>query len=766
MLLDSHRPCRRWLALFALAFLAGAGNAARVFAQGSNGLPGPHLTSIAPNGGQRGATLELTFAGQDVGSPESLLFNHAGLVAEPLYAPVDPKKPAPPAVRAFKIQIAPDAPLGTYDLRLVNRLGISNPVPFVVTDLQVIEEKENNDDVGTAQRVPLNCVVTGAIGSRVDVDYFVFNGTKGQRVLAQARTASIDSRLLAQLTLFDATGKQLGACRPIRYHDSLLDVTLPASGDYVLRVTEFAHMQGGPDYRYFLALGSFPCIDAVYPLAVEPGKKSKVTVFGRNLPGGVLDPTALDHGTALERTIMTIEAPRLEELRAATPGLGSVSNAAVFLPRFEFRAQNGVGVSNGFPMLLAQAPAVVEHEPNDTPETAQPLAVPCEVTGRLDHRSDHDWFSFSARKGDIFMIDVWSERLGVKTDLGLTVRDALKKTNLVELEDNPVSLSPTRFPTASTDPPAYRFVAPADGSYLVQVRGMEGQKLFGVRQFYHLRILREKPDFHLVVLPAEDARAGSNILHRGSCVRWQALIQREGGWNGPVELEVTGLPPGVLAHKQVIGAGAAQGSLVISSALDADRWAGEVQIHGHAQVDGKPVERQAFAAGIVTPSLNKQQADPPLTRVERNLVLAVGSRAPFSITSNGPNTITAGSKVELPLEVTRLAADFKAPVQIGPAEGPTGLPPGIIFNDQKPLAVAADKETAPATLEVKKSVAPGVYTVFLEGTAPYSVSNDPSGKAGAKVNVNAVFPASPITFTVLPAPPPAPAPAAKPAEKK
>ena len=337
MFLDLHRHCRRWLVPFALAAAACTCTASSVSAQGSNGLPGPRLSSIAPNGGQRGASLELTVLGQDVGQPESLLLNHPGIVAEPIFAPTDPKKPSPRLVRAFKIQIAPDTPLGTYDLRLVNHLGVSNPVAFVVSDLQVIEEKENNDEIATAQRVPLNCILTGAIGSRVDVDYFVFNGTKGQRVLARARTASIDSRLLAGLELYDAMGKLLKSIRPLRHHDSLLDVTLPASGDYYLRISEFAHMEGGPDFRYHVALGSFPYIDAVFPLAVEPGKKTKVTVFGRNLPGGVLDPAAIEAGVVLERTEMTVEAPSLADQQLQTAGLAPVPNAAAFLPRFEFR---------------------------------------------------------------------------------------------------------------------------------------------------------------------------------------------------------------------------------------------------------------------------------------------------------------------------------------------------------------------------------------------------------------------------------------------
>ena len=775
MQFDLHRLAGRWLVRFALATAACIPNQAAVHAQGSNGLPAPYLTSIAPNGGQRGSTFEVRFEGRDVGYPTKLLFDHAGFHVEPVMGPVDPKAPPPivgddeeqiikvdpkgpppPSVKAFRVQIAPDLPLGTYEVRLVNNFGISNPIPFVVGDLQVIEEKENNDDVAAAQRVPLNCVLSGTIGSRVDVDYFVFNGNKGQRVLAHARTASINSRLLAQLEMYDAKGKLLASYRPVRNHDSLLDVTLPASGDYFLRICEFAHMEGGPNWRYHVSLGAFPYIDAVFPLALEPGTRSKVTVLGRNLPGGVLDPAAKDGPIVLERTEIMVEGPSPKELRNRPPAMPTFPNAAAFLPYFEFRVQNGVGVSNSYPMLVAQAPVTTEREPNDKAESAQPIPAPGEVTGRLDHSKDHDWYSFQARKGETFLIDLWSDRLGAATDLRMAIRDVASKRTLAELEDNNVNISPMRFPTATPDPPAYRFEAPADGTFYVEIQGTEDLHAPWVRQFYHLRILRERPGFHLLVLPSTDTEPGANVLHRGGCVRWLVLVEREGGWNGPVDLQMSGLPAGVLAHKQTIPSGATQGSYVVSCTLDADAWSGAVHLTGRGEIAGKMVEREAIPVGIILPSVNKQQNDPALSRVENELVLAVRGRAPFTIIARPPRTIVAGTKIDLPFEISRLSADFKAPVQIAPADGPTAMPAGIVFNDQKPLAVPADKETAPATLEVKKSVVPGQYTVYLEGTAAYAVSNDPTGKA-AKVNVNAVFPATPITFTVLPAPPAKPA---------
>jgi len=83
---------------------------------------------------------------------------------------------------------------------------------------------------------------------------------------------------------------------------------------------------------------------------------------------------------------------------------------------------------------------------------------------------------------------------------------------------------------------------------------------------------------------------------------------------------------------------------------------------------------------------------------------------------------------------------------------PASRPPiGVTTSTQNPLQVA-----------ILHWYDANLTTQFTTGTAPYAVSNDLTGKA-AKVNVSAVFPASPITFTVLPAPA---APPAKPADAK
>jgi hypothetical protein len=44
-----------------------------------SGLPVPRLFTVFPCGGKSGSTIEVTFSGQDIEEPESLLFSQPGI---------------------------------------------------------------------------------------------------------------------------------------------------------------------------------------------------------------------------------------------------------------------------------------------------------------------------------------------------------------------------------------------------------------------------------------------------------------------------------------------------------------------------------------------------------------------------------------------------------------------------------------------------------------------------------------------------------------
>ena len=291
-------------------------------------LPVPRLFTVMPPGGRAGTTVEVAFTGADVEDPQGLIFSdpaiRAGVVLPIPASPADPKKPAPPPpISKFMVTIPAGTPPGSYDVRLVNRWGVSNARVFEVGDLEEVLEKEPNNEIEQAQRVAVNTTINGTIAAPTDVDYYVFSGKKGQRVVVSCLASSIDSRLIAAVEMYDRAGRLLGANHHYRGTDALVDCTIPEDGEYFVRVHEFAYTKGDAEHFYRLSISTAPWIDAVYPPVVEPGATAYLTVFGRNLPQGRVDRSSVIGGRALERMNVRFKVPdqtRSESCSAPIPG--------------------------------------------------------------------------------------------------------------------------------------------------------------------------------------------------------------------------------------------------------------------------------------------------------------------------------------------------------------------------------------------------------------------------------------------------------------
>jgi hypothetical protein len=728
---------------------------------GGNNLPNPRLLTLTPCGAKAGTTVEVTFSGTDLEEPQTLRFSHPGIKAEPIIPPPppapkpDPKKPAPkpdpkqpppkpPPITKFKVTIPANVPVGIYDARLVGQWGISNPRAFVVGDLNEVAEKEPNNDVDQAQRVELNSTINGAIAAPTDVDYFVFTGKKDQRVVVSCLASSIDSRLQPALELYDSHEQRLAFNRHYQDYDALLDCTLPADGDYYLRLYEFTYTQGNAEYFYRLSISAAPWIDAVHPPIVEPGKATQVTVYGRDLPGGKLDPSAIVNGRVLEKTVVTVTAPGDPAALCRLSYSGRLNPLVSSLDGFEYRVGNSVGASNPFLLTYAQAPVVLDSEANDTPETAQAITLPCEIAGRIDKKNDEDWYSFIAKKGDIYNFDLFSERIGSQTDIFFILRNAANNQEIGEFDDEGTTLAPIKFFTRTADPPTFRFTVPADGKYLIKVASRDSAFRSGPRCYYRLRIIPDRPDFRLIVMPPADENPDAGRLLQNGHEYFTVFVWREGGFNGPITLTAEGLPPGVTCVPQTVGPALKQSILTLEAAAPAAAWAGEFKIKGTATINGQAVMREARPASVTWP-VPPQQGIPTVTRLDRNLVLAVRDKAPFQLSSKLEKTVALqGEKVPLTLKLIRLWPDFKAPLQVTYAD-PI---PSLVVNNNQPITVPADKNEAKVEVNVNAGMAPGTYNLELRGSAAIPFNKDPMAKQ--KPNVNVLLPAAPTMITVLP----------------
>ena len=131
----------------------------------------------------------------------------------------------------------------------------------------------------------------------------------GLLALTLASLPAAEEPRLYGIEVFDGSDRRLAENRNYQGDDALTDVTIHADGDYYVRLFHFTHTQGTAEHFYRFTVSTAPWIDAVFPCAVEPGKTTSVTVWGRNLPGGKLDPSAVIEDRVLEKITVNVTAP-------------------------------------------------------------------------------------------------------------------------------------------------------------------------------------------------------------------------------------------------------------------------------------------------------------------------------------------------------------------------------------------------------------------------------------------------------------------------
>jgi len=746
--------------VFACALLAAAAVTGSAHAQR---YPSPQLLLVTPCGGQAGASFDITVTGQNLDQIEGLYFSVPRVGFESIAVPERPKQTKTPAMKKqkkaparqsnkFKITLPADARPGIHDIRVITKGGVSNPRAFVVGDLKEVIAIEPNDDVPQSQRIELNCTVNGGIGNPTDVDYFVFTGKKGQRVVFSCLTSSIDSKLPATIEVYDEKGKRLASGRGYRENDAVTDCVLPEGGDYNIRVASFTYTQGGPEHFYRLTVSTAPWIDAIFPAAIEPGRTTEVTVYGRNLPDGKLDPAIRLDGRPLETATVSVTAPGDPLARQRLDYTGHIPPSASSLDGFELRLHNQSGISNPALMTYAAAPLVLDAPDNDSAATAQKVTVPCQISGRLERKNDQDWYVFHAEKGQAYSIELCGDRLGPPLDLYFIVRDG-KGRIITEQDDGAEVLSPQFF-TRTFDPQRYRLTPATAGDYALLVSSRDASVQAGPRHGYQLRIAPEQPDFRLIAMPAVRIQPPQQTIFPGATVVGQhgtQVIQiyawRSDGFAGDIELSGKDLPDGLSLPPQTLAAGQKQAQIVLSASADAEPWTGPIRIIGTATIAGRKLIREARPATITWPV--PQPNIPAISRLDRSLVVAVRDKAPFSLTADTPAfTAFPGEKITVPLRLTRNWPELKGPIQIAP------LTPLPAFNFPN-VTLTPGKDTIKASLDVKPAAAPGNYTVILNGQAQGAnpqKRNQPGGISQPSTPINViVLPKQLVKLSVTPA---------------
>ncbi len=528
-------------------------------AAAASAQPAPKLTSISPEWIQRGTTVEVVLAGENLGGVTQFLFNgEAGLVATNLPAPSSPAKPAvtiesigggitraesaPPARDekrlVLRVTATADAALVPRELRVIAPGGVSNPLLLNTGQWPEISEKEINAATPQGQLVELPASISGVISAAAQSDAYRFKAAKGQEMVFEVEAARRGSPLDSSFVVLDAKGKELARNEDALGLDSLLFFTAPEDGEFVATLRDFRY-QGGGNYTYRLHAGPLPYVESLYPFGGQRGKPVEIALAGRNLEGTTKLTLAIE-----------ASAPRTQEIRVKTPR----------------------GYSNLIPFSVSDLPDMMEAEPNDSSTNAQVVTLPVVINGRIGAAKDVDRFRFKSASDQKISFDVAASRFGSRLDALLTLAD----TNGAVLSQND---------DGDGADARIEFDAKKDTEYVIGLRDLteRGGERFGYRLTIRPPAGAAGASFTALFLP------DTIRIHRAGLMKVRCEVTRAGGFEGPLRIEAEGLPSGVSAEPLLIPSGANAANCFLSASKEAPLGSVAIRFKATGTIAGKPV---------------------------------------------------------------------------------------------------------------------------------------------------------------------------------
>ncbi len=453
----------------------------------------PNLSIILPRGGQRGTEQVFRFAGARLNDAEQILFYEPGFEVVEIKA-VDANN------IDVKVKIAADCALGEHTAQVRTKSGVSEYRTFFVGALPTVDEKEPNTDFASPQVIDLNVTVSGTVENE-DVDYYVVNATKGQRIAVEVEGMRFGQTLFdPYVAILNDKRFELSAVddAPLLRQDAATSIIAPEDGKYIIEMRDSGY-GGDGNCRYRLHIGTFPRPTAVYPSGGKAGESVEVTFFG-DAAGPVKKAVALPADGTLETTVYVDDA-------------------------------NGITPS-GHVLRISPDPNALEAEPNNGFENATVVsAFPAAFNGILQEPGDVDMFKFTAKAGQVFEVECFGRRIRSPID---PVMNLYKATG-EGITGNDDSRGPDSY---------FRWQVPADGEYVIRIADHLNRG--GAEFTYRVEFQQVKPSLNVgIPRVARYSQSRQQIyVPRGN--RFGTLISAERlNFGGELTVDGVQLPPGI-----------------------------------------------------------------------------------------------------------------------------------------------------------------------------------------------------------------------------
>ena len=543
----------------------------------------PTLTSVFPQGGQQGRSVDVTVTGANLGTATAVWFSGSGITAEikektgqgaVLFngAGISGRVPTDAQLVA-SLTIASNTPLGVQQIRIVTPYGVSNAGSFVVGNLREIVEEETTETLKMeSDWIALPVTVNGEIASIDDEDSFTFELEKDVRLICEVTAQRIGSLLDSYLVLQDADGTEVANSGLGDGLDSVLDYTVLETGKYTLHIRDIRY-KGGDGYGYRLSIGELPYLETIFPLGGRRGTENTVAVTGANL-----------------ETVESIQV----SIGAETP-TGEQS----------LRVQTPSGLAtNARPFAIGKWVEILETEPNNTTGNANAVTTPITLNGKIDKSGDIDRFSFEIEEPQLLVFEVEALKLSSKLDALLTLYGPGKPMGASEdmawSDDKEQVLMVNDDATSGTDARIDWNFEKA-GQYAITIRDLNNQG--GETYPYRLHIRPLEPDCELSVIALnirnQPAPMDNPRVSRGSSVTMQVDVVRLDQFVGPIRLMCPDLPKTFDVSPTIVGANQNRAMLTVTAPWDAPLGLMPLSVVGVFAADNRQIERVATPSPIL-----------------------------------------------------------------------------------------------------------------------------------------------------------------------
>ncbi|QDT41718.1 putative subtilase-type serine protease precursor [Gimesia alba] len=709
-------------------------------------LPNPVLKSVFPPGAQSGSLIEVTVSGTGLDDVARLICSQPDINTEKI------------AKNRFRVKIPQSVPEGVYDLRVLCRNGLSSPRTFFVGNRSELLESEPNETVPAAQTTLLDVSVNGRIEKKGDVDCFQFSAAQGQRVVIECWADRIDSSLRAILEVYDSRGRRLAVNRGFSGIDPLINFKVPVDGTYFVKVFDLVY-SGSSDHFYRLDIDTGPRMLFSVPAVIQRGATSQVSIYGWNL-GSLKNHSkqeiASNNSLNADRRRLELGDVKTETESQDTQNLSSTDyelekiDVTITAPTenevrpFPIRQRSEQADVDGFafhldhchaPLFigLTDVPVLQENKSHQTPETAQEVFCPSEVSGQLIAGNERDWYAIQAKRGEVLWLDAFGQRINSPVDLDISVLDASAKKTLKQFRDEVKNIAGKKYPVNHLDP-AGKWVVPEEGRYVIMVRNLRGGLTEDQRRVYRLSIRRQVPEFHLAAISHQETPAALN-LQRGGRAVLDVIALRKRGMNDSIRVSAGNLPQGIHCPDIWLGPGEDRGLLTITADEHAVPYWGDLTLNGFSDQAGT---RKVHGGTIVRTDIPNGSS-----RLTTKIPLAVTDDAPFQISAERQQVRkhilfgelelrhAPGSVLDIAVHLDRRDLSENEPVHLVGASLP-----GMIQNQT--ATIPAGKNKGYLSFYLPPYLPVGQYTITVQTQA----------LVGKKPIV--VF-SNPVTFDVKPA---------------